>query len=83
MSQHGKRRHFLVEVIWNDAASNHGWYGPSDFSECSLVTVKTVGYLLRRNRKDVAVAQGVSEHDKYSEVWVIPSASVVSIHRRR
>ena len=66
----------IVEVTWADACSNHGWYRDDELKEASLAEMKTVGYLVRRTTLDVALAQGRSEHGKWSEIWVVPAKSV-------
>lgn len=73
----------LVEVTWMDSASNHGWFGKSDLKDVSLMEIKTVGYLVRRTSRDVALAQAYSESGRWSEIWVIPSKSVKSVRRAK
>ena len=78
-----KKRYPLVEVTWRDSASNHGWYKEDEFPEASLVEVKTMGYLIRRNARELAMAQSVSEHGKFNEIWVVPAKSVRRVRRLR
>ncbi len=83
MSQNVKQRYPLVEVTWKDSASNHGWYAPAEFKDAALIEIKTVGYLIRRNKRDTALAQAISEHGKGSEIWVIPSSSITRVRKQR
>ncbi len=77
----------LVEVTWTDACSHHGWYKDSELHECQAVRMTTVGYLVRRSKKDIALAQTSSHHDgnpgedKWSEVWVIPAQWIKRVRR--
>ena len=76
----------LVEVTWVDACSSHGWYTDGELQECRLVAMTTVGYMVRRNKTDIALAQGRSHHfgngpNKWSEVWTIPAQWIKRVRR--
>ena len=75
------KRPTMVEVTWMDSCSNHGWYKDEELPEARLAEMKTVGYLVRRTSRDLALAQGRSEHGKWSEIWVIHAKSVKRIRK--
>ena len=81
MKKKGPSGH-LVEVIWYDACSTHGWYADSELHKCRTSEMKTVGYLVRRNSHEILLAQTRSEHGEWSEVWAIPSKTVKRIRRK-
>ena len=71
----------IVEVEWYDACSNHGWYDTNTLKKLELVVMWTVGYMLRRNRRVIVLAQAVSDYAKYSELWIVPMATVKRVRR--
>lgn len=72
----------LVEVTWLDACSHHGWYTDDELPTATLMEMKTVGYVVRRRKKDIALAQAHSP-EKWGEIWVIPIACVSRVRRLR
>lgn len=70
----------LVEITWQDAAHYKAWV--SNIDDTPTVEVKTVGYVVRQNRRDIAVAQSWSEELKmWGGVWVIPKGWVTRVRR--
>ena len=71
----------LVEVAWHDATSNHGWYTLDEIrKDKTLITeCRTVGYLVRRDRRHVVVAQTRIQTGKLSELWGIPTPWVARV----
>ena len=72
----------LVSVEWVDACSTHGWYTVAEArKEAETIKMRTVGFLVRRDREQVAVAQTISKHGRVSEVWSIPTPWVTKVRR--
>lgn len=74
----------LVEVTWSDAAMSEGaWTSTTDAARCGPVKVRTVGYVLHRDRETIVIAGGLNDADQASGVAVIPRAMVRRIRRLR
>lgn len=77
-----KRKPPLVEVTWYDACS---YREDMDLrkarKKCRLMVRRTVGYLVRRTKRVVVVAQTFDPEDKMvASTWAIPAPWVI---RRR
>lgn len=72
----------IVNVTWMDASSHSGWM-PLEVvdKEATLFECHSVGYLLKRTKDRVIVAQNLSERSvgKASDIMVIPSNWVTGI----
>lgn len=69
-----------MEVTWRDATSIHGWDEVEAWKkDVFLIECRTVGYLIRRDKKLMAVAQTVTERGKASEVWCVPTPWVTKV----
>lgn len=74
----------IIEIEWSDSCSTHGWFSQAETAEeARVIRMKTIGYFVRRTKRDIAVAQTVSEHGKFSEVWTIPAPWRVHIRAVR
>lgn len=70
----------LVEVKWVDSALNIGW--KSEYSkETSISQCKTVGYLIKKNKKQLVIAMNINDSGGYSEAMAIPIGCVKSIKK--
>lgn len=69
-----KKRPPLVRVEWTDATSWHGWFKPGDVDADPkwLTQCETVGWLVKRDKTQMVVAQTRSAEPKYGELWSIP-----------
>ena len=74
-----------VHVRWWDAASNsQGWAPVQGYTHgTGLMAVETLGFLIKKSRKEVQVALSLDEAGKVSEAIAIPRACVRSIKRVR
>lgn len=70
----------IVEVTWHDTTHWKGWRR-ADEGEPSTSECRSVGYVVRRNRAIVALAQSWSEENNIADVLVIPRPMVRSIRR--
>ena len=71
----------IVEVTWKDATSFHGWYSLESARTDVPDECRTVGRLVRCNKRFVSVAQTVNAGGKVCENWVIPRPWVLKIVR--
>ena len=71
----------IVEVTWKDATSFHGWYSLENARTDVPDECRTVGRLVRCNKKFVSVSQTVNTGGKVCENWVIPRPWVLKIAR--
>ena len=71
----------VVEILWRDAATTHGWRGQSEPGDKETVACRTSGYLLRRTKKEITVSQNLSEYDSTGEWMTIPMSCVSKIRR--
>ncbi len=71
----------LVEVIWDDAASNsESWVNVKDITEPEQVI--TVGYLVKKTKTSLTVAASVSNEELHEDIvgntMTIPRGMIVS-----
>lgn len=67
-----------VEVEWVDAACVGGWDTLDSARERDLETVTSIGYLVKKDKRRVVVAQGVSG-DSVLNYTVIPTSWIKRI----
>lgn len=72
----------IVDITWMDASSHSGWM-PLEVvdKEATLFECHSVGYLLKRSKERVIVAQNLSTKSvgKVSDVMVIPAGWITAI----
>ena len=72
----------LVEVTWKDAAHYSRGTWMSDPSTAKPIIAKTVGYLLKRTKQEVVIAQTRSDDlDQWGGIWVIPAGWLIKVKR--
>jgi hypothetical protein len=54
----------IVEVIWDDAALEHGELTPKEIEELHPIPRRNVGYLVRGDANEVIIAGGITERTK-------------------
>ena len=54
----------IVEVVWIDAALEHGELTPKEIEELHPIPRRHVGYLVRGNESEVIIAGGITERTK-------------------
>jgi len=71
----------IVEVEWEDACSNSGYYNKEKpDEEHKAVICKTVGYLKRKNKKHILLVQEYFSDGESRHVHTIPRKSVNGIN---
>lgn len=66
----------LVEVEWVDSAFNHGWDHIKVKTRSKIATCRTAGYLLKRDKTEVTVAQSLGDEDQAAEAISIPTIAI-------
>ena len=74
------KKYPIVEIIWQDATSHQGWHDIDELAEdFECMNVRSVGYLIKKDRKFVKIVMGITEDDQTNMVMVIPAKWVQSI----
>lgn len=68
----------LVEVVWVDAETGHGWE-EEDETEPMLPVVVTAGFLLKQTEELVCIASSVSATKNHNGRISIPTGMVKSL----
>lgn len=72
----------IVEVLWTDCAVRVGWYETIEVKAIGGKLIKTVGYLVDQDSRDLKVASSVSvDDDDVASIHIIPHKMVKSIKR--
>lgn len=66
----------LVLVEWVDSTSSTGWENDPDLE---LSICKTVGYLTRKTKEKVVLAQSISDNNNVDNKFAIPRGCIQSI----
>ena len=69
----------VVQVDWVDASSQDRWRGKDKLYESELLEVRSIGFVIRSNRKEVVLAQSRSELDNVCNTIAIPRYSIRKI----
>lgn len=71
----------IVRVKWIDAVSLAGWWAQAD--ACKVIgkgkIIKTVGHVIKRNKKGITLAQGVADDGDVHEAFFIPKGMILKI----
>lgn len=70
----------IVEVEWIDSATYQGWQTKSA-KEQTVSQCTTVGFVMRRNKNEISIAQGKSNNKNYLNVTTIPMSCIKKITR--
>jgi len=69
----------IVCVDWEDAASNSGYYDFEHPENTTTVNARTVGHLLRNDRKEVTLAAETFQDGEFRHIHSIPKGMVRKI----
>jgi len=70
-----------VVVKWLDAKIYPGMHKSSEALERKMDTFESLGYLIERNDQATIIAHEITGEGEYRDVLLIPSGSVISIHK--
>lgn len=73
------RRYPRVEVVWVDVKTFVGWHDPADPTPLPVVT--QVGYILRRNKRELVLISSHIDDGDIGDPTVIPAGLVRSVTR--
>lgn len=68
----------IVKVDWIDSATEGGWQKKCKTSG-GVCTCYSVGFVIRRNKRELTLAQSKSEFGNIAEVISIPTSCIKSI----
>jgi hypothetical protein len=69
----------LVAIEWIDSCHLPGWVGKEEAEEAGISECTSVGLIIRKDKKEVVIAQSYSDTGNYAEITSIPVCSVVKI----
>lgn len=67
----------LVEILWKDAQTGHGWEHADDIT-VEIPTVITVGFLVKENEDGLVIASSVGTDRHNNARITVPKGMVVS-----
>lgn len=67
----------LAVVEWEDAAHEFGWQ-EGVIPEPKTVIVRSVGYVIKRTKKHILLAQSIAE-DNHAQTLQIPKGMVIKV----
>lgn len=70
-----------VIIKWIDAKIYPGMHKLDDALERKMDVFESLGYLIQRNDEATVVAHELTDSGEYRDVLLIPSGSVISIHK--
>lgn len=74
----GKKQYKMVVVTWRDAVHSFGWQDNEE-PEFDEDTCKSVGWLLKRDKKFVTLAQTVGMDNANAQLIQIPSGMIEKV----
>lgn len=77
------RKYPLYRVEWADAVSVSGWFDPGEQSGDEAVLSISVGYLVRRNSREITLAQSINVLGHFGDRITIPAGMIKSVRRIR
>jgi hypothetical protein len=72
-------KHKIVEITWEDIASHQGWSPLSEHLAAGTALCFSVGYLIRKDKKQVTILQSVCQDGDVTESLCIPRAVIQRI----
>jgi hypothetical protein len=69
----------LVEVVWWDTTTLHGWREWNEVKEHDPIEVSTVGYLLPPAKNLIRMISSMGDNGTFGYTWLIPSTWVKSV----
>lgn len=67
----------LVEVVWTDAQTSHGWEAEEE-SEIDIPIVTTVGFLIKETEAGIRIASTVGADKSHNSRMDIPAKMIVT-----
>lgn len=71
----------IVEVEWVDSAARGHWDSIEEYRKHDIVTCRTAGYLLKKNKRAVTIIQSQHAESGLSDAMAIPMRAVTRIRR--
>lgn len=71
-----------MDVLWEDTASKTGWAFPDQgYAEKRPLLCRSVGFVIRKGKTVISLAQSVEEQGKVNDVIAIPLRAVKRVRR--
>jgi hypothetical protein len=67
----------LVEVVWTDAQTSHGWESEEE-TEIDIPIVTTVGFLIKETESGVRIASTIGADKSHNSRMDIPAKMIVT-----
>lgn len=74
-------REDMVLVEWHDATFFPGTYNEKAIREHQMVLFKRLGYLIAKDDTTTFLALEQNDQEEYRDITLIPSNSILSIHK--
>ena len=74
-----KPRYRRVCVHWDDATADPGWHDDGEHTFAPHIV--SVGYLVRRNAKEIVIAGSANSYDHVCDLLLIPMGCVTKVER--
>ena len=76
-------KHKVVEVDWVDITSYSEWKDEHDAQKVQPTSIKSVGYLVNKDKKNIRFAMSICKDGGMAPVKVIPMGVVKKVRRIR
>ena len=68
----------VVQVAWEDAATDGGWRTTADYRKSGLVHCLSVGWLTKNTRNEIQLVQSLADTGKVGDPITIPKSWMLS-----
>ena len=75
------RKGLLVMVEWEDASCHTSWYERDETSSLRGINTVSIGWKVKTKKGYIGVAASRNEHEKYTDINVIPRKNIISIRK--
>lgn len=69
----------IIYIEWEDSAYFSGWKDKKVASGCASCRVKSTGFLLKKDKKDIVIYQSRSDSREMGHIMAIPMSAVRKI----
>ena len=73
----------LVRVDWDDACSNEPWRKAECLYRAECLQIQSVGFVLRSDKKEMVIAQSLSETANVANTIAIPRGCIRKVRLLR
>lgn len=66
----------IVEITWTDSTTHGGWMDLDEANDSMAMMCTTVGYIVKKSRKQVTLAQSISANGQMGEILCVPTSVI-------